>query len=70
MTDEPDDRLRRIVGTALDRVERGEAAFIPFTPTLAAASIVAAVERLAAERRLPVATRELETGIHLARRRE
>jgi hypothetical protein len=67
MSFEIDDRLVRLVGDALDRVERGHAAFIPFTPTLASVSIVAAVERLAAERALAVATRELDTGIHVAR---
>lgn len=69
MTFEMDDRLRGLVGDALDRVERGHAAFIPFTPTLAAMSIVAAVERCAAERTLAVTTQELDTGIHVARRR-
>lgn len=69
MTLEPDDRLLRLVGDALDRVERGHAAFIPFTPSLVAVAIVAAVERCAAERALPVATEELVTGIHVARRR-
>jgi hypothetical protein len=64
-----DDRLLRLVGDALDRVERGHAAFIPFTPTLAAASIVAAVVRAADERTLAVTTQELATGIHVARRR-
>jgi hypothetical protein len=70
MTSEMDDRLRGLVWDALDRVERGHAAFIPFTPTLAAVSIVAAVERCAAERTLPVAVQELATGIHVARRRD
>jgi len=65
-----DDRLVRLVGDALDRVERGHAAFIPFTPTLAASSIVAAVERCAAERTLAVRIEELSTGIHVARRRD
>jgi hypothetical protein len=67
MTFEMDDRLVRLVDDALDRVERGHAAFIPFTPTLSAVAIVAAVERMAGERTLAVATQELGTGIHVAR---
>jgi hypothetical protein len=69
MTVEPDGVLDRLVGDALDRVERGRAAFIPVTPSLAAASIVAAVERRAAERALAVTTQDLPTGIGVVRRR-
>jgi hypothetical protein len=69
MTSEADGVLARLVGDALDRLERGRAAFIPFRPTLTAATIVAAVERGAAERAVPVTTQELPTGIGVARRR-
>jgi hypothetical protein len=69
MTSEIEDRLWGLVGDALDRVERGHAAFIPFTPTLGATSIVAAVERCAADRTVAVAMQELDTGIHISRRR-
>jgi hypothetical protein len=69
MTFDVDDRLLRLVRDALDRVERGHAAFLPFTPTLGPTAIVAAVERCAADRMLAVTTQELDTGIHVARRR-
>jgi hypothetical protein len=64
----PDDRLLSLAHDALDRLERGNAAFIPFTPTLTAAPIVRAVEDCAARRMLAVAIEERPTGIYVARR--
>ncbi len=69
MIGDVDDRLERVVRDALDRVERGNAAFIPFTPTLTPAAIVVAVELHASRRVLAVRTEELSTGIHVAPRR-
>jgi hypothetical protein len=65
-TSDSDARLESIVEVAMLRVVRGDAMFLPVTPTTTIASIAAAVQRCAARRRMAVVVEERGDGVLVA----
>jgi hypothetical protein len=58
--------MESIVEVAMARVARGDAIFLPVTPTMTIASIAAAVRRCAARRRVAVVVEERGDGVFVA----
>jgi hypothetical protein len=58
--------MESIVEVAIARVARGDAIFLPVTPTMTIASIAAAVRRCAARRRVAVVVEERGDGVFVA----
>jgi hypothetical protein len=69
-TSDSDGRLESMVEVAIARVARGEAMFLPVTPTTTIASIAAAVRQCAARRKIDVAVVDRGDGVFVARQTE
>jgi len=63
-----DARLERTVEDAVARVRRGDAVFLPVTPTMTTAALVAAVRRVAVRLTVSLTIDEQANGILVAQR--
>jgi hypothetical protein len=68
MSGDDEERLARTVDDAVTRVRRGDAVFLPVTPTMTAAALVAAVRRAAGARTLDVRIDVRPNGVYVAQR--